>query len=577
MSDILRLLRMARPLSGRLALAVLLGVLTAVAAVGLIATSAYLISRASEQPPILTLTVAIVGVRFFGVSRGFFRYLERVVGHDAAFRVLTDVRVQVYEQLERLAPAGVPAFRSGDLLSRLVADVDTVQELYLRVIPPFCVAAVVGAGAVGLVGWLVPAAGVALATGLVLAGLVVPLLAAAVGRRADRALAGDRGSLNVGVVELVRLAPELVVAGTAEYALRGLAQRDDRLREHEQRASLGAGVGAGLTALTGGLTVLTSLAVATVTVSQGQLDGVLLAVVVLTPLAAFELVTPLPMALQQLSRVQASARRIFEVSDAPSPVTEPVQPVELPTAPFHCELSDVEVRWTPGDPVALHPFSLDLPPGHRVAVVGPSGAGKSTVAAALLRFVDVEQGQITLNGVSTATLRSDDTRTVIGLLSQEAHLFDSTLAENLLLARRDADPAQLRDVLAAAGLVDWVDGLPEGLGTRVGEHGARLSGGQRQRVALARLLLADFPVVVLDEPGEHLDTATADALMHDLLRAVSGRTTVVITHRLLGLQDVDEIVVLGEGYVVERGTHEDLLAAPGWYASTWHRERRQEL
>ncbi len=575
MADVRRLLRMARPLWGRLALAVLLGVLTAVAAVGLIATSAYLISRASEQPPILTLTVAIVGVRFFGVSRGFFRYLERVVGHDAAFRVLTDVRVQVYEQLERLAPAGVPAFRSGDLLSRLVADVDTVQELYLRVVPPFCVAAIVGAGAVGLVGWLVPAAGGALALGLVLAGLIVPLLAASVGRRADRALAGDRGALNVGVVELVRLAPELVVAGTAEHALQGLARRDDVLREHEQRASLGAGVGAGLTALTAGITVLTSLTVGALAVARGQLDGVLLAVVVLTPLAAFELVMPLPMALQQLSRVQASARRIFEVADAPSPVTEPAEPAALPEAPFHCALDDVDVRWSPGQPAALQSFSLDLPPGHRVAIVGPSGAGKSTVAAALLRFVDVEQGQVTLNGVATASVRSDETRTVIGLLSQEAHLFDSTLAENLLLARRDAGPARLRDALAAAGLVDWVDGLPEGLDTRVGEHGARLSGGQRQRVALARILLADFPVVVLDEPGEHLDTATADALMHDLLRAVSGRTTVVITHRLLGLQDVDEIVVLDAGQVVERGTHQDLLAAPGWYASTWERERRQ--
>ena len=576
MTDLVRLLRIARPVWGRLALAAVLGVLTAVAGVGLVATSAYLIAEASLQPPILTLSVAIVGVRFFGVSRGFFRYLERVVGHDAAFRVLTDVRVQMYGQLERLAPAGVPAFRSGDLLSRMVADVDSVQELYLRVLPPFVIAVVVGGAAVCLVGWLVPAAGLVLGAGLLVAGLAVPLLAASAARRADHALAHERGSLNAGVVELIRLSPELVVAGTAAHALAATSARDETLRSHEQRAAAGAGIGSGLTALATGVTVLTSLAVAALAVSAGRLDGVLLAVVVLTPLAAFELVTPLPSALQQLSRVRASARRLFEVADAPTPVSEPTSPVALPDAPFHCQLSDLAVRWNSEGPRVLHDVSVDLPPGRRVAIVGPSGAGKSTVAAALLRFVDVEAGSITLNGVSTASMRGDDVRTAIGLLSQEAHLFDSTLAENLLLARRDADSLQLRECLAAAGVLAWADELPDGLDTPVGEHGVRLSGGQRQRVALARLLLADFPVVVLDEPGEHLDTATADRLLADLLRAVAGRSTLVVTHRLTGLRDVDEIVVLHDGVVTERGTHDELLACAGWYATTWERERRLE-
>ncbi|MFZ0324497.1 MAG: thiol reductant ABC exporter subunit CydC [Actinomycetes bacterium] len=577
MSDLLRLLRMARPVTGRLVLAVVLGAFAAFAAVGLIATSAYLISQASEQPPILTLSVAIVGVRFFGVSRGFFRYLERLVGHDAAFRVLTDVRVQMYEQLERLAPTGVPAFRSGDLLARLVADVDTVQELYLRVIPPFSIAVVVGTAAVALVGWLVPSAGLVLAAGLVVAGFLVPWTAARVARRSDRALAHDRGALNVGVVELVRMTPELVVAGAAPHALTSLEVQDDALRRHEQRTAAAAGLGAGLTSLVTGITVLTSLAVGALAVTQGRLDGVLLAVVVLTPLAAFELVTPLPAALQQLSRVQASARRLFEVVDATPPVSDPVDGVPLPADPLDCRVTELSVRWTPQGRLALQELSFDLPAGRRLAIVGQSGAGKSTVAAALLRFVEVEAGGITLNGVATTAMRSDDVRTAIGLLSQEAHLFDSTLAENLLLARRDADEPALREALASAGLKSWVDGLPEGLTTRVGEHGVRLSGGQRQRVALARVLLADFPIVVLDEPGEHLDTATADALMHDLLLAVAGRTTVVITHRLAGLEDVDEIIVLRDGRATERGGHTALLAAGGWYANAWSRERSQEL
>lgn len=572
MSEVVRLLSLARPIWGRLVLAVCFGVFTAVAAIGLIATSAYLISRASQQPPILTLTVAIVGVRFFGVSRGFFRYLERVVGHDAAFRVLTDVRVAVYEQLERLAPAGVPAFRSGDLLSRLVADVDTVQELYLRVLPPVAVAAVVGAAAVALVAWLVPLAGLVLAIGLLVAGVAVPLLSARVDRRSGRALAGDRGALNNGVLELLRLTPELLVAGTAPRALNALSAHDETLHRAEQKAAIGAGIGSGLTALTAGVTVLTSLVVSALAVTDGRLDGVLVAVVVLTPLAAFELTTPLPAALQQLTRVQAAARRLFELSDTPALVTEPADPEPMPASPFHLRLRAIDVRWTPSEPPVVCGLSVDLPPGRRVAIVGPSGAGKSTIAAAMLRFVDLESGSITINEIPTSALNSDDVRVVVGLLSQQAHIFDSTLAENLLLANRDADSAQLRQALASAGLLDWVAELPDGLGTRVGEHGAQLSGGQRQRVALARLLLASFPVVVLDEPGEHLDTATADRLMSDLLRAVAGRTTVVISHRLAGLESVDEIVVVSEGRVVQRGTHQELATCSGWYADMWKRE-----
>ena len=573
-NDLRRLLGFARPMAPRLAGAVGLAVLTAVCGIGLLATAAYLISRASQQPPILTLTVPIVMVRFFGISRGLFRYLERLVGHDAAFRVLTDVRVRVYERIELLAPAGLPGYRSGDLLARLVADVDTVQELYLRVVPPLLTAGIVGTMAAALVGWFVPLAGVLTLLGLLVAGVVAPWVSATRAQRSEAALAGQHAELTADVVDLMRATPELVAAGTAPVALAKVMASDRAVRRSEERVAAGAGVGAGLTAVTAAVTVLGCLWAGARAVQDGRLDPVLLAVVVLTPLAAFELVAPLPMALQQLVRVQGAARRIFSVIDATPPVVDPVTPAPAPAPPLTVRVESLTVAW-PGRPEpAVQDLSLTLTPGRRVAVVGPSGAGKSTFAWALLRFVDPTAGRITFNAVAGSELAGDDVRRAVGLLAQDAHVFDSTLEENLRVARRDASAEQLRDVLSRSRLAGWVDSLPSGLATRVGEHGARLSGGQRQRLALARLLLADFPVVVLDEPGEHLDTATADALMSDLLVATRGRTTVVISHRLTGLEGVDETVVLDAGRVVERGGHGELLSRGGWYARSWNEEQR---
>jgi len=572
MSEFVRLLRVARPVWGRLMLAVVLGTCTALAAIGLMAASGYLISRASQQPPILTLTTVIVSVRFFGISRGVFRYLERLVGHDAAFRVLADLRVDVFRRLEVLAPSGLAAYRSGDLLARLVGDVDTFQEFYLRVVPPFGVATVVGVLVVVGEALLVPAAGVAVAVGFVVAAVGVPWVSVRVGQRAERQLTGVRGELSAEVVELLQATPELVASSAADARRAHVDAVDRRVQDTERRVAAGSGVGAGLTVLVGGLTVTACLVLGTMAVRTGQLDGVWLAVVVLTPLTAFELASPLPSAAAQAVRVRAAAQRVFAVVDAPAPVHEPSVPAALPEGPFTIRLEQLGARWPGQSRDAIADVRLEVTPGRRVAIVGPSGSGKSTLANVLLRFLDPRTGSVELNGVDTRNLDGDAVRSVIGLLGQDAHVFDTTLRENVLLARRDASAEQVRAALADAQLLSWAETLPDGLDTFVGEHGAQLSGGQRQRLALARVLLKDFPVVILDEPGEHLDTETADALVADLLDATHGHTTLVISHRLHGLTGLDEIVVLSEGRVIERGSHAELLARGGWYQRTWQRE-----
>ncbi|WP_030806166.1 thiol reductant ABC exporter subunit CydD [Streptomyces sp. NRRL F-2799] len=561
---------------GRLLFALLLGSLALGCAVGLMATSGWLISRASQQPPVLYLLVAVTATRFFGIGRAVFRYSERLVSHDAVLRMLADTRVAVYKRLERLAPAGLRGTRRGDLLSRLVADVDAFQDYWLRWLLPTGVAVVVSAASVGFTAWLLPEAGAALALGLLLAGVGVPLITAAVARRTERRLSPARGVLATRVTDLLTGTAELTVAGALPSRTAATRKADGTLTRIASRAAGVTALGDGLTALISGLTVAVAALLGAQAAAAGRIHGVLVAVVVLTPLAAFEAVLGLPLAVRYRQRVARSAERVYEVLDAPVPVHEPAHPREAPASPFPLVVKDLTARYEDQHRDALHGLDLTLDRGRRIAVVGPSGSGKTTLAQVLLRFLDPGSGAYTLAGVPAAEMDGDEVRRLVGLCAQDAHLFDSTVRENLLLARKDATEAELRDVLLRARLLDWVDGLPEGLDTHVGEHGARLSGGQRQRLALARALLADFPVLVLDEPAEHLDLPTADALTDDLLAATEGRTTLLITHRLAGLAAVDEVLVLDEGRVVQRGPYAELLAVDGPLAAMARREAEAE-
>lgn len=558
---------------GRLTLALLLGSLAVGSAVGLMAVSGWLISRASEEPPVMYLMMAVTATRAFGIGRAVFRYAERLVSHDAVLKLLADLRVSVYRGLERIAPAGLRTTRRGDLLSRLVADVDALQDYWLRWLLPAGTALVVGTAAAGFTGWLLPEAGVILAVGLLVAGVGVPLVSGACARRTERQLAPARAALATRVADLLGSTAELTVAGALPARQARLRTADRLLTRIASRAAAATALGGGLSALVCGLTVVAAAAVAVPAVHDGRLSGVALAVVVLTPLAAFEAVTGLPLAVQYRQRVARSAERVFEVLDAPVPVREPESSAEEPAAPFPLEVRGLSARYPGAARDALSSLDLTLTPGRRIAVVGPSGSGKTTLAQVLLRFLDASSGTYRLGGVEAAALESDTVRRSVGLCAQDAHVFDSTIRENLRLARPGATDPELRDALSRARLLEWAAALPQGLDTPVGEHGARLSGGQRQRLALARALLADFPVLVLDEPAEHLDLPTADALTADLLDATRGRATVLITHRLTGLEAVDEVLVLDAGRVVQRGPYAELAAADGPLRRMLERER----
>ncbi|MBW3359764.1 thiol reductant ABC exporter subunit CydD [Streptomyces microflavus] len=548
---------------GQLALALLLGSLAVGSAVGLMAVSGWLISRASEQPPVLYLMMAVTATRAFGIGRAVFRYAERLVSHDAVLKLLAELRVAVYRGLERVAPAGLRTVRRGDLLSRLVADVDALQDYWLRWLLPAGTALTVSVAAAGFTGWLLPEAGVVLAVGLLVAGVGVPLVSGAFARRTERQLAPARAALATRVTDLLGGTAELTVAGALPARQAHMRAADGLLTRIASRAATATALGSGLSALVCGLTVVAAALVAVPAVNDGRLAGVALAVVVLTPLAALEAVAGLPLAVQYRQRVLRSAERVYEVLDAPVPVREPAAPADAPSSPFPLEVRGLSARYPGAHHDALRSLDLTLVPGRRIAVVGPSGSGKTTLAQVLLRFLDASSGTYSIGGVAADALDGDTVRRSVGLCAQDAHVFDSSIRENLRLARTGASDAELYDALSRARLLEWVRSLPEGLDTPVGEHGARLSGGQRQRLALARALLADFPVLVLDEPAEHLDLATADALTADLLAATEGRTTVLITHRLAGVEAVDEVLVLDAGRVAQRGPYAELAAEDG--------------
>lgn len=538
------LLRLTRPPRLRLALAAVLGALTISFGVGLMATAGYLISRAAERPAVLSLMVTIVAVQFFGLGRPVLRYVERLTSHDFALRVLGRVRTRFYQRIEPLAPAQLDSYRNGDLLSRMVADVDALQNLYLRGLGPPLVALLAGGLSVGVAFSFLPAAGLLLAIGLLLAALVVPGLTGALGARSGRRQAGARGELAAELVELIGGAPEIVAFGAQAEGLARLAAADRKLVKLARRDSLVAGMGEGFGLVVAGLTVAAVLAAAVVAAAHGGLDGVLIAMLALLALATFDAVTPLAGAARELSVTLAAGRRILEPIRQQAAVQNPESPLPAPSWPFTIALEHVRARYPRRERPALDGLSLRIEPGERVALVGPSGAGKTTVVNLLLRFLDPEDGQVTVAEQDLRAYAAQDVRQAISVAGQDSHLFTASIRDNVRLSRPVASDSEVEQALRRARIWSWVDRLPQRLDTIVGEGGRELSGGQRQRIVLARALLADAPVLVLDEPTAHLDPTTAEELVHDVFSTATGRTVLLITHRDEGLELVDRVFSL---------------------------------
>lgn len=580
----------------RVAGAVAAGVGGLGSAIALAAVSAWLIARAAQMPEVAVLNLAAVAVRFFGISRGVLRYVERLVSHDVALRGMATLRVRLYERLAAGSPAGLLALRRGDLLARVGADVDAVGDVVVRGLLPMAVAAVLGVGSAVAMGLFLPAAGLTLAACLVLAGVVAPWLARRGARATEREAAAARADLAAVSQSLLDGAGELRVAGRVEPMLAELRAADARLARATDRGAGPAALAAALAPLATGLAMLGALLVSIPATTSGALDPVELAVVVLTPLAVFEASAVLPGAAVALLRSREAARRVVELVDGaqpaatprpapaatprPAPATAPgAAPATAPRSGAPLEAHGLAAGW-PDGPALVRGLDLELAPGRSVALVGPSGVGKTTLLLTLAGLLPPKGGEVLAGGEPLERLDRADAAARVALTTEDAHVFDTSVLENLRVARGDVTTQEAEDACRAVGLDGWLDGLPDGLDTRIGADGAAVSGGERRRLLVARALLAPAPVLLLDEPTEHLD-AGGRTLLTGLLDGslAHGRAVLVVTHRLSGLEGAGEVIWLDRtGSVGARGTHAELLEGPRAvpaYRTAWQSEQQE--
>ncbi|MGE3275533.1 MAG: thiol reductant ABC exporter subunit CydC [Vicinamibacterales bacterium] len=561
----LALARLARPLARRLAAGAVLMALTIAASVALMGTSGWLIASAALQPPLAALQVAIVGVRFFGIARGVARYAERLVSHDATLRLLARLRVRVFRGLAPLVPGLWRRHASGDVLTRLMADVDVVDHAYLQVAGPFTAAIAVTLLATWIVGTIDTGAALLVGAGLALGGVALPALAWRLGHRAEAERVATTADLQASLVDGVQGAADLLAFGAAGRHVahvEALAARAGRAQAAADRATAFGTSATGALADLSAVAVIAWLAPA---VAAGDVSGVQLTVAALVTLAAFEAVAPLPGAAQSLAATRAAALRLFPPpGETAAPLARVVGASDDGGSPAGTTLDvrDLAFRYPGAAAVALDGVSLTLEPGRLIGLAGDSGSGKSTLVQLLLRFYEPSGGTILLDGVYLTDVDEATLRRSIGWMAQRTDIFTGTLAENLRLAQPGADDRALLDALGRAGLGDTVAGWPDGLATWIGEQGATLSGGERQRLALARVLLGNAPIVLLDEPASQVDAATARLIADEARRLAGRRAVLLVSHRIDALAAADEIVVLEGGRVVERGGFDALVSRP---------------
>ena len=538
-----RLLRLAGPVRGWMLLAVLTSFGALAANIALMTAAPYLISRATLVTGFAAITVAVTAVRGFAIARAALRYSERYVVHLAALRVLTEIRVWLFRAIEPLAPGGLRTFRSGDLLARTVADVDTLDAFFVRGFVPPAAAVLAVAFACAIVAVFEPVLGLVLLALLAVGGIAVPLSTRRRSRRPSERAIAARAELHAG------LASDLSgLADLTAYGREGRLGEDlvgwSRAMERERRtlASIrGAATAAG--SILAGVAGLAVLALAIPGVRDGGIEGVFLASLPLVAFAAFEAVQPLGDAFREVELSRAAAVRTFELTDAPAPVPEPAHALPVPSHPS-VELRHVRFRYDERFPLVLDDLSLSLRQGEWLGLTGPSGAGKTTVVSLLLRFVDAGSGTVLLDGVDVRRFGSDQVRERIGVVPQQVYLFNGTLRDNLLVADGGADDTRIARACDRAGLGAFVRSLPSGLDTLVGDDGLKLSGGERQRVAIARVFLKDAPILILDEATANLDSETESEVLANVREFARGKSVLVISHRPAALELADRVTTL---------------------------------
>jgi len=568
-SVLLRLLAFLDGSWNRVALSILLGTFTIGSSVALIGTSAWLISTAALHPSIADLGVSVVSVRFFGITRALSRYLERLVSHNVTFQLLARLRVWFYEKLEPLAPARLMEYKSGDLLARVIGDVETLENFYVRVISPTLTAMAIAICVASFFASFYPLIAFVLIGFFLTLGLILPILSQQLSRTAGQKLIVQRGAMQAQLVDGIQGLADLLAFGRGQDRMDMIASAGRDYGTTQKQMARITGIHSSLSTLFTNFGLWLVLILVIPKVTAGEIKGVMLGTFALMTFASFEAVNPLPLAAQMWNSSREAAKRLFEVVDTEPVVSDPVVIERALGKSNELRIKDLTFSYPAQSSPALRDISITIPEGKSVAIVGPSGAGKSTIASLLLRFWQFESGEIRLGGESVKSLSQDEVRKRCAMIAQNSYFFNTSIRENLRLARPSVSQAEMESAARAAQIHEFIVSLPKGYDTFIGEQGLRLSGGERQRLGIARALLKDAPILILDEPTANLDPVTEKQVMETLFEVMQGRTSMLITHRLIGLEKVAEILVLDHGQIMERGTHKDLLGYGGMYRRLW--------
>jgi len=575
LSSVHRLLSFFKPYLREVLASAALGTFTIASSIALMGASAWIISMAALHPNVAVLQVAIVGVRTFGITRGVSRYFERLVSHNLTFKILTRLRVWFYESMVPLAPARIMDFRAGDLLSRIISDIKTLEDFYIRSIAPPIVATLVGIGTGIFLAQYQPILGLVLGGLFLVSGLFVPLLIRWLARKPGQDLVESRTELSGNLLDFVSGLPDLMVYGQTVEKQDQIRSLDGKYHKAQLRLSRISGLNAGLLIFFSNLGMWLIMILAIPLIQSGELPGVILAALALITLSAFEAVQPLPQAMETLSSSLVAGERLFEVLDAEPAVIDPVAPQAFP-AEISIHSKDLEFTYPGSDNPALKAIDFEIEEGKTIAIVGPSGSGKTTLGNLLLRFWGGYSGKISLGEekIPIASLSQEEIRENISVISQGDALFQDSIKNNIALGKPGADLSQIIQAAKKARIHDLIKGLPDGYDTQIGERAQGFSAGEAQRISIARAVLKDAPLFLLDEPTANLDPVTEKAILDTLFGILAGKTALLITHRLAGLEKADRILVLVGGKIVERGTEQELLSNNGCYRTMWATQNR---
>ena len=554
MRDCWFFLKLFKPYTMWLVSGIILSLITSMAAITLLSLSGWFIT-ASAMAGLLSIDGNVLAfnfmlpaaqIRALAIMRTLGRYAERLVTHEATFRVLAQIRSWFFQQLIPLVPGRLALMRSGDLLSRMTADIDALDALYLRLVAPVFVA-ILGVTAVTIV-LATYAPIISIANGLILlvAAVYVPWLFNRLGNEGAERITVLMANYKIRQVDTLQGFADLLVNQAYERYSVFLQQFSDRMIHTQRQNNCLTGISSAITFLLSQISFTVVLILAGLLYTENQLTGSEVALVVFCVLASFELVTPLPQALQMLAKTQKSAQRIRQVAKLKPTITEPQQILLLPQS-YDLQLSDVCFRYSDQQDWVLKNINVQIPLGTKLAIVGASGSGKTTLLHLIMHYFDPEIGQVALAGYSLSQYGSEPLMTCFGVLSQRSQLFATTIKENLLIAKPDATAKELDAAIKAAGLEKFISYLPEGLNTWVGESGVKVSGGEARRIALARLYLKDAPILILDEPTEGLDSETERDVFQALSVFATQKTIIMVTHRAAGLSLVDKVYRMEQG------------------------------